>query len=204
MRGLTAASVLMVAVAGAPASAQAIEKAFTGPSAGAEAGYLEHHFVLEFEASGAGGALLARESRYFRSHGVGGGAFAGYDVAVSKRGRLGVELAASAGGADNSFDAPSRGRLTLTPRYGVLAAARAGYVVAPRLMLYGLSGYGGQAYRVRDTVPIEGSRALRWGSSFVVGAGAEYRLSRRIGLRLDGKHVDNQSWQLLAGVPIRF
>ena len=42
------------------------------------------------------------------------------------------------------------------------------------------------------------------GSSFVVGGGAEYRIDRRYGVRMDVKHVDNQTGQAFVGVPIRF
>ncbi len=178
-----------------------VRNAFRGPSVGAEAGYLEHHFALQFETFSPDGTVSYRSDRYYRSHGIGAGGFAGYDIAISKRGRLGLEVAGTLGGATNSF---GDGMLSLSPRFGAKLSVRAGYVLTPRLMAYGLTGYGGNAYRVTDTIGIEGSRDLRWGSSFIVGAGAEYRIDRRIGVRIDGKHVDNQTWQVFIGVPIRF
>lgn len=41
-----------------------------------------------------------------------------------------------------------------------------------------------------------------WGRSTTIGGGVEYRMSRRIGLRPDFRHVDNQMSHLLIGVPI--
>ena len=174
---------------------------FTGPSVGVEAGYLEHHFALEFEERDAQGQLLSRDDQYYRAHGIGGGAFAGYDVAISERGRLGVELGVQAGGRTNAahFDGASYSQ---APRYGAHLAVRAGYAVTHRLMGYALTGYGGNRYRIRDGLGIGDEN--EWGSSFIVGAGAEYRASPRVGARLQLLHVDNQTWSVFAGVPIRF
>jgi outer membrane immunogenic protein len=69
-------------------------------------------------------------------------------------------------------------------------------------MVYALGGYGGNRYRLAGTAPV--ADAHQWGSSFVVGGGAEYALRRGVGVRLDMKHVDNQTWQLMLGVPLRF
>ncbi|RDE06917.1 outer membrane protein [Sphingomonas aracearum] len=193
---------VLVAFVALPAHAQ--DRPFTGPVVGIEGGYLEHHFSLEFEQRDAADTLVARQSRYYRSHGVGGGVFGGYDWAISDRGRLGLELGATAGGDTNTADLGSFGSLSLKPRFGASAAVRAGYVLAPSAMVYAAAGYGGNAYRVRDTARLGNSAELEWGSSFLVGAGAEFRLADRIGLRVDGRHVDNQTWRVFVGVPIRF
>lgn len=193
-------AVLAMLATAAPALAQ--DRApFTGPSVGIEGGYSELHFALEFEETDAQGQLLSREDRYHRAHGIGGGAFAGYDIAISKRGRLGAEVGVSAGGRTNTatFGGASYSQ---APRYGAHLAVRAGYAVTPRLMGYALTGYGGNRYRIRDGLGIGDENA--WGSSFIVGAGAEYRASPRIGARLQLPHVDNQTWSVFAGVPIRF
>ena len=186
----------------APAMAQD-RVIFTGPSAGIGAGYLEHHFGLEVEAS-QNGELISRQDYYERSHGVGAVTWVGHDWAISPRGRIGVELEGNVGGRTTSFDGSEYGlpggRYEQTPRWGVHGTVRAGYLLTDRLMPYASAGYGGNRYRVRDGVGLGDGNS--WGSSFVVSAGVEYRASDRIGVRLDGKHVDNQTWQLMLGVPI--
>ncbi len=194
------AGVMAAIMVASPVSAQEMELPFTGPSVGVEAGLLEHHFVLQFE-NYENDTLVASYDRYYRASGFGGGVFAGYDIAASRNWRLGLEIAGTTGGRDNraTFE-------TLVyeqrPQFGVRGTARAGYVLTPRVMAYGSVGYGGNRYRIRDALGIGDTNA--WGSSFVVGGGAEYRLDRRYGVRFDVKHVDNQTWQAFVGMPIRF
>lgn len=193
-------SVMAALMVASPVAAQDARLPFTGPSVGIEAGPLEHHFVIEFEHY-ENDTLVASDERYYRASGFGGGVFASYDIAASRNWRLGIEIAGTAGGRRNraTFD-------TLVyeqrPDFGVRGTARAGYVLTPRLMAYGSVGYGGNKYRIRDGFGIGDTNA--WGSSFVIGGGAEYRLDRRYGIRFDVKHVDNQTWQAFMGVPIRF
>lgn len=182
------------------AAAQRVERPFAGPSIGVEAGVLEHHFALAFERY-ENDVLVASYDRYYRASGLGGGVFAGYDIAASRNWRLGVEIAGTAGGRSNvatvaGFAYEQR------PRVGIRGTVRAGYVLTPRLMAYGSLGDGGNAYKIRDGLGIGNGNA--WGSSFVIGGGAAYRINHRYGLRLDVKHVDNQTWQAFVGVPIRF
>lgn len=205
MKSIATVAGLLAASATVPAAAQTVERAFTGASAGVEGGYLEHHFALEFETTDANGQLLERSDQYYRSHGIGGGAFAGYDLAFSPRGRIGVELGVQAGGRTNCADLAAFGpgaSYAQIPRFGARAEVRAGYVLTPRLMGYALTGYGGNRYRIRDRGGIGDENS--WGSSFIVGAGVEYRASPRLGARLQLVHVDNQTWSVFAGVPIRF
>jgi len=91
---------------------------------------------------------------------------------------------------------------TQHPRFGYRATAKAGYLLSDRLMAYGTFGYGGHKYRLGGTADID--NAHEWGSSFTIGAGFEYRLSRAVGVRLDFRHLDNQMSHILIGVPIRF
>lgn len=57
------------------------------------------------------------------------------------------------GGATDTADLGSLGSLSLQPRFGATGTVRAGYVLAPAAMVYAVTGYGGNAYRVRDTAP---------------------------------------------------
>jgi outer membrane immunogenic protein len=182
------------------AAAQTVDRPFTGPSIGIEAGLLEHHFALEFEEY-ENDTLVSRYDRYYRANGLGAGVFAGYDIAASRNWRLGAEIAGTAGGRDNR--ATFEGLVyDQKPKFGIRGTVRAGYVMTPRLMAYGSVGYGGNKYRIRDQIGIGDD--FGWGNSFVVGGGAEYRIDRRYGVRMDVKHVDNQTWQAFVGVPIRF
>jgi outer membrane immunogenic protein len=168
----------------AAAAAQPADPAFTGTHAGGEAGVVEHHFFL---GTLSGGTTIDR--RYHRSRGAGGGVFAGHDLAVSPRLRVGAVFANGTS-------------LALKPRYGYRLTLRGGAVVGSGLLVYATGGYGGNRYRIGDSAGV--TDVHEWGSSFVVGAGAEYRLSRRAGLRLDYKHVDNQTHHFFVGVPVRF
>ncbi len=51
------------------------------------------------------------------------------------------------------------------------------------------------------TGPSAGSKQAIWS---IVGGGVEYRARPRVGARLQLVHVDNQTWSVFAGVPIRF
>lgn len=193
---LTAA---LLCCAGSAAAQDESRAPFTGPLAGVEAGYLEHHFAVELEEY-EDGELVSRRDEYRRSHGFGAGLFAGHDWAISDRGRIGAELEVTAGGRTVRLDFQGAS-YSQRPQFGVRGVVRAGYLLTPRLMGYALTGYGGNRYRIRDGVGLGNGNA--WGSSFIVGVGAEYRLGRRLGLRLDGRHVDNQTWQVMLGLPVR-
>ncbi len=193
----------VMAFTSSPAHAQetgdeAVRTAFTGAYAGPEIGAHEHHFYVE-ETN-----IQTRETRgrYYRAWGVGGGAFAGYDLPVSPRVRIGLEASVSLGGkgpvarfADGTF-------LARYPQWGLRGTGRVGYVLNSRLLAYGTFGYGGHRYRIEN--PARVTDVNNWGSSFTIGAGVEYRISPRVGLRLDFRHLDNSMSHILVGVPVRF
>jgi outer membrane immunogenic protein len=173
-------------------------RSFTGPVAGIEAGVFEHHFFLETDPP-----LPNQPGRYFRSWNVGASVFGGYDIAVADDVRVGVEISAITGGSTNT--ARSFGpvqQLSLTPRWGYRAVVRAGATLNDRALIYVTGGYGGDRYRTFNPSNVAG--VSEWRSSFVVGTGVEIRASSRVGVRLDLKHVDNSSYQLLLGIPVRF
>lgn len=179
-------------------AAQPDPSAFTGGYAGPELGAHEHHVFLETTELPSG----ITTARYYRGWGVGGGAFAGYDVAVGARIRIGVEAGISLGGTGPSATFADGSFYTQRPRYGFRGTARAGYILGDRLLAYGSFGYGGHRYRPGGNADIVGVH--EWGSSFTIGGGFEYRASRRAGVRLDFRHLDNSMSHLLVGVPIRF
>ncbi|VXC88652.1 outer membrane protein [Sphingomonas sp. AX6] len=171
--------------------------AFTGGYGGVEAGVHEHHFYIEQTDAATG----RTQGRYYRSWGAGGGAFAGYDIAVAPRIRVGGEVGISLGGASPVARLPT-GTYTQHPQWGYRATARAGYLIGDRTLAYGTLGYGGHRYRIDNRANVLGAHS--WGSSFTIGAGVEHRLSDRAAIRLDFRHLDNSMNHLLIGVPIRF
>jgi outer membrane immunogenic protein len=197
MKSLHLAAAGCAALAGSAAAAAPADADFTGPYAGAEAGIIEHHYFLE---TTAGGAIVNRG--YRRSWGAGGGVFAGHDFAVSRRLRVGGEAGLVLGGATNRTVFADGSSLALKPRWGYRLTLRGGALLGSRLFAYAIGGYGGHRYRVSNSAGVTGVEES--GSSFIVGAGAQYRLSRRAGLRFDYRHLDNQTHEFLVGVPVRF
>ncbi|MEA3010995.1 MAG: outer rane immunogenic protein [Sphingomonadales bacterium] len=194
LAGLAAPCVAASAAAGEKAG----DRAFTGAYAGPELGVHEHHFYLTETDKRTG----TSQGRYYRAWGVGGGAFAGYDAALTRRIRLGAEIGVSVGG-NNPVARFSDGTFyTQHPRYGFEATGKLGYLLADRVMAYGTFGYGGHRYRLGGTAAV--ADVDEWGSSFTIGAGVEYRASSNIGVRLDFRHLDNQRSHWLLGIPIRF
>jgi outer membrane immunogenic protein len=190
-------AVIACGSAAAPACAQ--EAAFTGAHAGLEAGVLEHHYGIIVEEDG----IVVRDE-YQRSWGVGGGIFAGYDMEVSPRIRVGTEASLVAGGETNTARIVQNGtELSLSPRWGYRLTGRAGLLVQSNLLVYALGGFGGHRYELRsnsagvENPPVDGD-------SFIIGGGIEYRASRRMSLRFDFKHLDNQTNQFFIGIPVRF
>src|SRR5207244_629646 len=112
-------------------------------------GGIEHHFYLTASRNGQ-----ELSSRYYRASGVGAGLFAGYDLPVASRLRLGVEAEATFGGATPTATFTDGTTFFEKPRYGYRLVGRAGYVAAPRLMIYASGGYGGNRYRLGGTAAV--------------------------------------------------
>lgn len=186
-------------VPGVATAQEAPRAPFTGPYAGLSAGVHEHRFRLEF-----GDAEIGRTAtRTYRDTGIAGGAFAGVDLAVSRRLRVGAEVSGHLGGGDGGRADFGGGRtFELRPRWGLTAVGRAGIVLGDRALVYATLGYGGYRYRLRTAVFVE--NASDWRDSVAFGGGVEYRLGDRIGMRADVRNLGGQATQFLLGVPIRF
>ncbi|QMW22107.1 outer membrane beta-barrel protein [Sandaracinobacteroides saxicola] len=169
----------------------------TGFYAGPEIGLHEHHVYIAETDIPTG----QTRGQYYRGWGVGGGAFIGYDFAVARRTRLGVEAGVSLGGEGPTARFADGAFYTSKPRWGYRLTGKAGYFVTTRLLAYATFGYGGHRYRVQS-LGIDDVKSS--GSSFTVGGGLEYRISDAVGVRLDFRHLDNQMSHLLIGIPIRF
>ena len=168
-----------------------------GTYAGVEAGAHEHHFFIEETDLRSG----QTNGRYYRAWGLGGGAFVGHDLAVADGVRVGVEAGISIGGNNPVARFSDGTTYTQHPRYGYRATSKVGYLFTDRLLAYGTFGYGGHRYRLDGTAVVAGAEG--WRSSFTIGAGFEYQLSPKAGLRLDFRHLDNSMSHILVGVPVR-
>lgn len=178
-------------------SAPADPPAFTGAYAGVEAGLRQHRFDLELTEPRFG----TTERRTYHATGFGGGAFAGYDLAATARLRLGVEAAVVAGGGSPVASINGRS-YRKDPRWGYRFGGRVGYVVGDRALVYAAAGYGAQRQDFRDGLGVDG--ADRWSNGVSYGGGVEYRVSRRVGVRLDYRELGGVSRALTLGVPVRF
>lgn len=199
MKTRAALAALLGLVSAAPAIAQAGPAAgdeFRGSYAGVEAGLVANRFVLEVTDGRTGTA----QDFTFSRGGIGGGVFAGHDWAPARWLRLGVEAGAVIGGR-TPVARFGDGDYAREPRFGLRLAGRVGVVPVAGLMAYATLGYAGQNARERDGVGVDGGD---WQHTAVVGGGVQYRLSDRIDLRIEGRHLPGAGDQIMVGLPIRF
>lgn len=197
---------LLLVLIGLPAlcassSAVAQEEPFTGPYVGAGVGAANHYLAFLVSSPGMPDSRLD-----IKRWGLAGEAFAGFDLAIAPRIRIGVEGQFEFGGR-SAVAQTQDFTIGRKPRYGFSASIRAGYVMTPKFLIYAGAGYGEHRYR-----PIAGGPAvepealvgLDRNASFVLRGGGEFRLSRSAGLRLEFEHLDGGRNQFMLGVPIRF
>jgi len=185
---------LPLAVMSAPASARDRD-GFAGPYVGAAASLTQHHFILE--ETGPSGTT----SRNVSAWGPAGTVFAGLDFDLGSRFVAGVEGEFDFGGHTPRTTAAGGQVLAIKPRYGYGATAHLGVRAGASLLLYGKAGYG--EHRYRTTLPA-GAGNLHRNASFILGAGAEARVSRRLSVRLDLEHLDGSRNRVSIGIPLRF
>src|SRR5690606_11603223 len=179
-----------VALSTAPAFAQE----FQGPYAGAQVGW-NHDKALGDKQDA-----------------VVGGVFVGYDHQVAPNVVLGVEGGFSLGESDR-IGPYGPDNTSLDPRYSFDAAARAGYVLGERNLLYVRGGYANTRARVaRDVGGIAVSDKDNLDGWFV-GGGVERKLLDNVSTRLEYRYADfgddndigkYERHQILAGVAYRF
>jgi outer membrane immunogenic protein len=180
------------------ASAQDAADNFVGPVIGVEAGLAQHRYSVNVSITGSPDQTFRR-----KSDGVGGTAFAGYDVKIGSNVIFGAEAALHAGGktssiiiVPNTFTA-----LRINPKLGYSLTGRIGYATSDKFLLFGRAGYGGQKYGLSG---VNNLRASETNNSFVLGAGAEFRIGGKVAARLDFRHLDASRNEVLVGVLTRF
>jgi opacity protein-like surface antigen len=179
-----------------PALAQDAADNFSGPLVGVETGLVQHYFSVIVTRPGS-----PDQTNSIKSYGVGGVAFAGYDVKISPRFIIGGEAAAHFGGKTASDQIAGFGTVGINPKIGYSVSARIGYAGSDKLLLFGRAGYGSHNYR---DIGLENVGPFGRNNSFVLGLGAEYRIKPKFALRFDLRHLDGSRNEILVGIPVRF
>lgn len=160
---IASAAALVLGASGAQA-----DSAFEGLYAGVEGSY------GNFKADGGG-----------KDGAFAGGAFAGYGFTFDKI-YLGAE-----GGVNVSGTEFTHGGLTYSRRFGYGATAKAGYLVTPKHLAYGLAGYERAEFKASD-----GTKGTNDGFRF--GIGGETVVRNNITARTELSYTD---WNDRDGMP---
>lgn len=192
-------AVALVSLAGT-ASAQE----FDGPSIGVQAGW--NKADVRNPRSDIGIAPIDRSRDSFV-----GGAFVGYDREVASNVVIGVQADFSVAADDKIIQRGATGLATLDPKYNIDLTARAGYVVAPKTLVYVRGGYANQ--RVRTTITeATGTRSdANSLNGWTVGGGVERILFDKVSARVEYRYADLSDGggkydrhQVLVGAAYRF
>ena len=135
-----------------------------------------------------------------------GGAFVGYNQQVSEKLVLGVQGDIAGTNLETKLNIPSIPlSLNASPDYMVSISGRAGWLVTPQTMLYGLAGWTHTDYSVKITGPgaVIGAvglpktlKAHQTYDGFHVGAGIETKLTENLTARAEYRYVDfgSEDW----------
>ncbi len=193
MNKFIALATVAAATIATPAMAQDAAP-FSGPHVGVEAGW---------GRVGGGGRIGGDGFVY--------GATAGYDIALDKV-RVGPEVEFTDSTQKECRPDTAVAATAVYCERGdrdLYAGARLGYVVSPKLMVYGKGGYT----NARFSSKIDGAGALDMGTShdrdgYRIGAGAEYAVTKAVYVSGEYRYShwsgDVHKNQLLAGVGLRF
>lgn len=186
-----------VLIACAPAVAQSKDsEEHAGLTLGIAGGGVQHHFTVQENGN----------DREVDGFGFGGAATVGYLLPLAERILVGAEASFHFGGKKaETLIFAGQSRLGIDPRYGWSAVGRVGYAISPKVMLFGSAGYGEHRYTLiqpSGATPANPVKATN--SSFVLGAGAEYRIGSKFSLRADLRHLDGSRNELFFGVQTRF
>lgn len=190
-----------LAASAAPASAEAFDGPYVGVAAGFTRDEVGPALPQDVTISGDRG----QDAVYFQG-------FAGYNLAVAPRVRLGTEAAFGIGADDNFVASNTNASLDIDPEYSFEFTGRVGYVVSDKLMAYARGGY--QNARVEFELAEAGSTVLRDKDNldgWLVGGGLDYAFGDHLSTRVEYRYVDlgndGASWdrhQVLAGVAWNF
>ena len=181
----------------APASAEEFE----GPFVGAGFGYSRDELGSEFDEGLELGNDPSKDAAYIQ-------AFAGYDLAVTNKVRLGIEGAIGVGLDDGIRTSFADNSIEINPEFTYEITGRAGYLVSDNALVYLRGGF--QSSRVEATVEPDGEEAFSdkgYVEGWLAGGGVEYALGGNLRTRLEYRYSDlgdgDVNWdrhQVLAGV----
>jgi outer membrane immunogenic protein len=200
----TIAAVLLIAglaASAAPASAEEFDGPYVGVAAGFTRDEVGPALPQDVTISGDRG----QDAVYFQG-------FAGYNLAVAPRVRVGAEAAFGIG-ADDDFVASANGTsLEIDPEYSFEFTGRVGYLVTDKLLAYARGGY--QNARVEFELTEAGAAPVRDKESldgWLVGGGLDYAIGDHLSTRVEYRYVDlgndgasYDRHQILAGVAWNF
>ena len=179
--------------------AMAQSHAFEGPHAGTELIYQRGSATVDIP--GSGNTKDTDSGRSYRG-------FVGFDFPVSENFVVGGELGLSNGGADIRHSVDSGASLEVDQGMAYDISARAGYVFADSMLVYGRAGYINTSF---DTVTVSAadvrsSNDEREGA-LLLGAGAEWAVSDSFSIRGEYRRANFDSadtQQILVGGVLRF
>ncbi len=198
-------AVSLGAAALAPTSAHAAEgDAFDGFHIGVEAGWEDRAINGNVPTDTTAVTLQDKADDFSWAVNV------GYDHRFDRI-VIGVEAGLSPDVAKLSAPIANAGTLEIDPKWRLDLSARAGVVVAPRLLAYGRVGYTMERSRISglvdgQSVPLASEKTTIDGISF--GGGLEYGLSQGLALRAEYRRTEldgaMSADRILGGVSVRF
>ncbi|SEJ81289.1 outer membrane immunogenic protein [Sphingobium sp. AP50] len=177
---------------------------FNGPFVGAQAGWNKSD--VRDPGTGVGITQIDQSRDSFV-----GGVFAGYDREIAPSIVLGGQADFNIGASDDITQRTALGATRLDPKWGFDLTARAGYIVAPKTLVYLRGGYANERVRtsVSNASGIRTDSANRDG--WTVGGGVERIVWNKVSARLEYRYADLGSqggkWdrhQVLIGAAYRF
>ena len=201
----TAAHLTVIAVAmTSPTLSYANDGAFDGFKAGVQAGW-EKRSIDEVVLPGSLNVTLEDDTSKFSY-----GGFVGYDRQIGDV-VIGAEVAFNPNGATLNATIPGSGSIEVDSKWSADFTARAGVVVAPKILVYGRLGYGVNRNTIRgfaagNSQPLASETSNDDG--IIYGGGAEYLLNDRISVRAEYRRGDfggslSQD-QIMSGLTVRF
>lgn len=176
---LVAAALASAALAATPAAAET----FDGPYAGINAGWSRAEIDGNIDGTLPVDDEITRESASFAI-------YAGYNRKLADRFVLGAEGSFSINADDRLGGVSETRALEVDPRYSFDLAARAGYLVTDKAMVFARSGYVNE--RVRTSVETS-TATLRDSANlggWTLGGGVEYALTANISARAEYRYAD--------------
>ncbi len=199
------AALLLAPVAFATFADPAQAEEFEGPFVGTAAGYSRDEVGPDLGDDIILSRDIDQDAAYFQL-------FAGYDYAVAKKVRLGIEAAFGIGADDEIRMSDGASSLELDPEHTFEITGRAGYLVTDKVLVYARGGY--QNSRVETTVIEAGQPTFRDkdnADGWLAGSGVEYAFGDHLSSRIEYRYSDLGSngadWdrhQILAGVAWNF